>query len=91
MRDLWRKVWCTMACCLVLLVSAVPASAADDLDVPVWYGGAVRAFDRMGSTTLELPWWINKNTARQVLQLKDDATLTIDAKLNDTVKRQGFR
>lgn len=90
MRDLWRKVWCTMACCLVLLVSAVPASAADDLDVPVWYGGAVRAFDRMGSTTLELPWWINKNTARQVLQLKDDATLTIDAKLNDTVKRQGY-
>lgn len=90
MRDLWRKVWCTMACCLVLLVSAVPASAADDLDVPVWYGGAVRAFDRMGSTTLELPWWINKGTARQVLQLKDDATLTIDAKLNDTVKRQGY-
>lgn len=90
MRDLWRKVWCTMACCLVLLVSAVPASAADDLDVPVWYGGAVRAFDRMGSTTLELPWWINKSTARQVLQLKDDATLTIDAKLNDTVKRQGY-
>ena len=90
MRDLWRKVWCTMACCLVLLVSAVPASAADDLDVPVWYGGAVRAFDRMGSTTLELPWWINKNTARQVLQLKDDATLTIDAKLNDTVKRKGY-
>ena len=87
--DLLRKVGCTMSCVLLLLLSAVPANAAD-LDVPDWYGGAVRAFDRMGSTTLELPWWINKNTARQVLQLKDDATLTIDAKLNDTVKRKGY-
>lgn len=82
MRDLWRKVWCTMACCLVLLVSAVPASAADDLDVPDWYGGAVKALERMGVKSQDMPWWSGKGTARQVLQMKDDKTLTIDADLD---------
>lgn len=68
-------------CVLVLLVSALPASAVD-LDVPTWYGGAVKAFERLGVSSAELPWWISKGTARKVLQLKDDV-LTIDVKLDD--------
>lgn len=88
--DLLRKMGCTMACVLVLLASAVPAAAADNLDVPVWYGGAVKAFDRMGSTSLQLPWWISKGTAKKILQLKDDRTFDIDAKLDDQGVRDGY-
>lgn len=79
-----------MVCVLVLLVSAVPANAADNLDVPVWYGGAVKAFDRMGSTSLQLPWWISKGTAKKILQLKDNRTFDIDAKLDDQGARDGY-
>lgn len=75
------KIASVVVCVLVLLVSALPASAVD-LDVPTWYGGAVKAFDRLGVSSAELPWWISKGTARKVLQLKDDV-LTIDAKLDD--------
>ena len=88
--DLLRKMGCTMACVLVLVASAVPAAAADNLDVPVWYGGAVKAFDRMGSTSLQLPWWISKGTAKKILQLKDDRTFDIDAKLDDQGVRDGY-
>jgi hypothetical protein len=75
------KLASVVVCVLVLLVSALPASAVD-LDVPTWYGGAVKAFERLGVSSAELPWWISKGTARKVLQLKDDV-LTIDAKLDD--------
>lgn len=87
--DLLRKMGCTMACVLVLVASAVPANAAD-LDVPDWYGGAVKAFDRMGSTSLQLPWWISKGTAKKILQLKDGRTFDIDAKLDDQGVRDGY-
>ena len=40
------KIASVVVCVLVLLVSALPASAVD-LDVPTWYGGAVKAFDRL--------------------------------------------
>ena len=79
--DLLRKVGCTMSCVLLLLLSAVPANAAD-LDVPDWYGGAVKALERMGVKSQDMPWWSGKGTARQVLQMKDDKTLTIDADLD---------
>lgn len=70
-----------MACVLLLLLSAMPANAAD-LDVPDWYGGAVKALERMGVKSQDMPWWSGKGTARQVLQMKDDKTLAIDADLD---------
>ena len=79
--DLLRKVGCTMACVLLLLLSAMPANAAD-LDVPDWYGGALKALERMGVKSQDMPWWSGKGTARQVLQMKDDKTLAIDADLD---------
>lgn len=79
--DLLRKVGCTMLCVLLLLLSAMPANAAD-LDVPDWYGGALKALERMGVKSQDMPWWSGKGVARQVLQMKDDKTLTIDADLD---------
>ena len=43
-----------MSCVLLLLLSAVPANAAD-LDVPDWYGGAVKALERMGVKSQDMP------------------------------------
>lgn len=89
MRDWILRLLAVLSAGVVLLAPALPAVAADDLGLPAWYGGAVKAFDRMGTTETEKPWWISKGTARKILLIKDDATVSIDATLTDG-KRDGY-
>ena len=89
MRDWILRLLAVLSAGVVLLAPALPAVAADDLGLPAWYGGAVKAFDRMGTTETEKPWWISKGTARKILLIKDNATVSIDATLTDG-KRDGY-
>lgn len=89
MRDWILRMLAVLSAGVVLLAPALPAMAADDLGLPAWYGGALKAFDRMGTTETEKPWWISKGTARKILLIKDNATVSIDATLTDG-KRDGY-
>lgn len=66
---------------VVLLAPALPAAA--DVARPTWYGGAVKAFDRMGVGKTDLPWWMSDGTAQQIVRLDKSRTIKIDAKLAD--------
>lgn len=66
---------------VVLLAPALPAAA--DVARPTWYGGAVKAFDRMGVGKTDLPWWMGDGTAQQIVRLDKSRTTKIDANLAD--------
>lgn len=68
---------------VVLLAPALPAAA--DVARPTWYGGALKAFDRMGVSDTDLPWWMGDGTVQQIVTLDKSRTLKIDAKLDDRV------
>lgn len=74
------KLLAVMSAGVVLLVPALPAAA--DVQRPTWYGSARKAFDRMGVTGEQLPWWMGETTAAQIVTLTDTA-LKINAKLAD--------
>ena len=44
MRDWILRLLAVLSAGVVLLAPALPAVAADDLGLPAWYGGAVKAF-----------------------------------------------
>ena len=66
---------------VVLLAPALPAAA--DVARPTWYGGALKAFDRMGVGKTDLPWWMGDGTVQQIMLLDKSRTLKIDANLDD--------
>lgn len=80
MKDWFLKLLAVMSAGVVLLAPALPAAA--DVQRPTWYGSARKAFDRMGVTSEQLPWWMGETTAAQIVTLTGTA-LKINAKLAD--------
>lgn len=80
MKDWFLKLLAVMSAGVVLLAPALPAAA--DVQRPTWYGSARKAFDRMGVTADQLPWWMGETTAAQIVTLTSTA-LKINAKLDD--------
>ena len=83
MRDWMLRLMAVLSAGVVLLAPALPAAA--DVARPTWYGGALKAFDRMGVSDTDLPWWMGDGTVQQIVTLDKSRTLKIDAKLDDRV------
>lgn len=81
MRDWMLRMLAVISAGVVLLAPALPAAA--DAARPSWYGGALKAFDRMGVAKTDLPWWMGDGTAQQIVTLDKARTLRIDARLED--------
>lgn len=81
MRDWMLRMLAVISAGVVLLAPALPAAA--DVARPTWYGGAVKAFDRMGVGKTDLPWWMSDGTAQQIVRLDKSRTIKIDANLAD--------
>lgn len=72
----------TFACLLAVscgVLAAVPAAA--DVVYPSWYGGAVKAMDRMGISQTDYPVWLRDDVASRIPQMHGD--YTVDADLAD--------
>ena len=67
MRDWMLRMLAVISAGVVLLAPALPAAA--DAARPSWYGGALKAFDRMGVAKTDLPWWMGDGTAQQIVTL----------------------
>lgn len=75
-----RMVSCRAFACLLAVscgvLAAVPAAA--DVVYPSWYGGAVKAMDRMGISETDYPVWLRSDVASRIPTMHGDYTVSAD-------------
>lgn len=71
-----RRVFALLAAVSCAVCAAVPAAA--DVVYPVWYGGAVKAMDRMGISEADYPVWLRSDVASRIPQMHGDYVLDAD-------------